>query len=106
MQLKYFFSLILIFLGGNLFSQARNEVIQQRIEFISEQLQSEDIDLTNIIESLNFYFDNKLNLNSAVTEELEELNLLTSVQINDLLTKLVQHCRGCIRRYFFIFGNK
>lgn len=85
MQLKYFFSLLLFFLGGNLFSQARNEVIQQRIEFISEQLQSEDIDLTNIFESLNFYFDNKLNLNSAVTEELEELNLLTSVQINDLL---------------------
>jgi hypothetical protein len=48
-------------------------------------LQSEDIDLTNVIEALNFYYDNKLNLNSAVAEELEELNLLTSVQINDLI---------------------
>jgi hypothetical protein len=66
-------------------SQDRNEIIQQRIEFISEQLQSEDIDLTNVIEALNFYYDNKLNLNSAVAEELEELNLLTAVQINDLI---------------------
>jgi hypothetical protein len=61
-------------------SQDRIEIIQQRIEFISEQLQSEDIDLTNVIEALNFYYDNKLNLNSAVAEELEELNLLTSDQ--------------------------
>ncbi len=66
-------------------SQDRNEIIQQRIEFISEQLQSEDIDLTNVIEALNFYYDNKLNLNTAVAEELEELNLLTAVQINDLI---------------------
>ncbi len=66
-------------------SQDRNEIIQQRIEFISEQLQSEDIDLTNVIEALNFYYDNKLNLNAANAEELEELNLLTAVQINDLL---------------------
>ncbi|MFM7662494.1 MAG: hypothetical protein ACKO6A_07510, partial [Bacteroidota bacterium] len=66
-------------------AQDRNEIIQQRIEFISEQLQSEDIDLTNVIEALNFYFDNKLNLNSSTAEELEELNLLTAVQINDLI---------------------
>lgn len=66
-------------------SQDKNEIIQQRIEFISEQLQSEDIDLTNVIEALNFYYDNRLNLNSAIAEELEELNLLTAVQINDLI---------------------
>lgn len=66
-------------------AQDRNEIIQQRIEFISEQLQSEDIDLTNVIEALNFYYDNKLNLNSATAEELEELNLLTAVQINDMI---------------------
>jgi hypothetical protein len=82
---RIFFTFCFVLIGCFSFSQVRNEIIQQRIEFISEQLQSEDIDLTNIIEALNFYYDNKLNLNNATSEDLEELNLLTSVQINDLL---------------------
>lgn len=65
--------------------QEKSEVVQQRIEFIAEQLETEEIDLTNIIEQLNYYFDHPLNLNSATAEELEELNLLSPVQINDLL---------------------
>ncbi|TNF46679.1 MAG: hypothetical protein EP305_10370 [Bacteroidetes bacterium] len=69
----------------SLFGQERSEIIQQRIEFISEQLESEDIDLTNVIEQLNYYFDNKINLNNAQFDQLEELNLLTDVQIYDLL---------------------
>lgn len=59
--------------------------MQQRIEFIAEQLETEEIDLTNVTEQLNYYFDHPLNLNGATVEELEDLNLLTSVQINDLL---------------------
>jgi hypothetical protein len=70
---------------ANVFAQDRNEIIQQRIEFISEQFQSENLDLTNIIEQLNFYFDHPINLNATSGEELEELYLLTGVQINDLL---------------------
>lgn len=67
------------------FSQEKEEIVQQRIEFISEQLETESIDLTNVLQSLNYYFDHPLNLNSATQEELQELNLLTDVQINDLL---------------------
>ena len=79
--------LILFFLicCGVSFGQDRGEIIQQRIEFISEQLQSESLDLTSIIEQLNFFFDNPINLNTTNGEELEDLNLLTEVQINDLL---------------------
>ena len=68
-----------------MFSQEKSEVVQQRIEFIAEQLETEEIDLTNVVEQLNYYFDHPLNLNGATAEELEELNLLSSVQINDLL---------------------
>ena len=68
-----------------LFAQERNEVIQQRIEFISEQLESEDIDLTDVVERLNYYFDNPLNINGATFDELRDLSLLSEVQINDLL---------------------
>lgn len=71
--------------GKFILAQEKSEVIQQRIEFIAEQLETEEIDLTNVIEQLNYYFDHPLNLNGATAEELEELNLLTSVQINDLL---------------------
>jgi hypothetical protein len=72
-------------LGNSLFAQQRSEIIQQRIEFIAEQLETEEIDLTNVIEYLNYYFDNPLNLNSASAMNLEDLNLLSAVQINDLL---------------------
>ncbi len=80
--------IILIFILGcskQFLSQERSEVVQQRIEFISEQLGSEDIDLTNVIEQLYFYYDNPLNLNSATASDLEELSLLSTIQINDLL---------------------
>ncbi len=85
MNLKRLFFLIIFFHFGFLKAQDKGEIIQQRIEFISEQLQSENLDLTNIIEQLNFYYDNPINLNTTQGQELEELNLLTQVQINDLL---------------------
>ena len=68
-----------------LFAQERNDLIQQRIEFISEQLETESIDLTNLIEQLNFYYDEPININSTSGLDLEDLGLLTDVQINDLI---------------------
>lgn len=66
-------------------TQEKSDIIQQRVEFISEQLESESIDLTNVVEQLNYYFDHPLNLNTATYEEMEDLQLLTDVQINALL---------------------
>lgn len=71
--------------GNVLFAQERNEIIQQRIEFISEQLESESIDLTNVIEQLNYYYDHPLNLNLATEEDLQSLGLLTDIQVNDVI---------------------
>ncbi len=83
--MRRFCCILLLISSANLFAQDRNEVIQQRIEFISEQFQSESLDLTNVIEQLNFYFDHPINLNATSGEELEELYLLSGVQINELL---------------------
>lgn len=83
--MRFLYCFIALVSFANVFAQDRNEIIQQRIEFISEQFQSENLDLTNIIEQLNFYFDHPINLNATSGEELEELYLLTGVQINDLL---------------------
>lgn len=79
--------ILLLFLcfGISAFSQEKSEVVQQRIEFIAEQLETEEIDLTNVVQQLNYYYDHPLNLNGATAEELDELNLLSDVQISDLL---------------------
>ena len=81
------YGLLIIFISGGytVFSQEKNEIIQQRIEFISEQLEDEEIDLTNVTEALNYYYDHPLNLNAASQEDLEELGLLTEIQISDLI---------------------
>lgn len=81
-----FFSLfvfLLLFFAG--LSQSKNDLIQQRIEAISEQLEQEELDLTNLTEQLNFYFDNPINLNNTSFDELKQLGLLSDIQIQDLL---------------------
>ena len=82
---KIVISLLFLCSGISAFSQEKSEVVQQRIEFIAEQLETEEIDLTNVVQQLNYYFDHPLNLNGATAEELDELNLLSDVQISDLL---------------------
>lgn len=71
--------------GAQLFGQEKADIVQQRIEFISEQLEDENIDLTGLVEQLNYFYDNPLNLNSANSELLHEIGLLTDLQINDVL---------------------
>jgi len=82
---RYLLLICLLNVVGKLSAQEKSDIVQQRIEFISEQLESEDIDLTNVMEALNYYYEHPMNLNSATAEDLEELNLLTDVQISDLL---------------------
>lgn len=92
MQNKWLF-LVMLCLNFTVFGQEeeeRNEIIQQRIEFISEQNESEEIDLTNLFDQLNYYFDHPINLNSATADELRSLGLLTEVQVTDLLLHIKQ----------------
>ena len=76
---------IIIFCSFLSFSQEKNDVIQQRIEFIAEQTESEEIDLTMLFDQLNYYIEQPLNLNSATSDELESLGLLNEIQIRNLL---------------------
>lgn len=83
--MRFFIYLIIIFFSISAFSQEKNDIIQQRIEFIAEQLESESIDLTTVFDQLNYYIDHPLNLNFATYEELESLGVLTEIQIKELL---------------------
>lgn len=74
-----------LFITCGAFSQTKSEVIQQRIEFIAEEFETEEISLEDVFENLSYYYDNPLNLNSATHEELEQLLLLSDIQINELL---------------------
>ncbi|MEM8906356.1 MAG: helix-hairpin-helix domain-containing protein [Bacteroidota bacterium] len=61
----------------------------QNIELIEDFIQNNgeesDFDFNTLFESLEFYAQKPLNLNKATREDLEELRLLTSIQINNLL---------------------
>lgn len=83
--IKFCLVLFLVFVSKSSFSQEKADIIQQRIEFITEQLEAENIDLTELVEQLNFFYDNPMNLNSATSESLSDLGLLSELQINDLL---------------------
>ncbi len=82
--------IVLLWIGMRSYAQERSEIIQQRIEFISEQSESEELDLTNLFDQLNYYYDHPINLNGANAETLRSLGLLTDVQITDLLLHLRQ----------------
>ena len=87
--IKYSLCLLLVILATGVYAQDqnnRNNVIQQRIELIAERNESDDIDYTTLIDKLGYYFDHPININATTREELEELNLLTSFQINNLLS--------------------
>jgi hypothetical protein len=68
--------------------QDKSLIIQQRIEFVSEQLEGEEIDLSFLTDQLNYFYDHPLNLNNANEEELQELSLLNEFQIKNLLLHL------------------
>lgn len=62
-----------------------DELINQNVEFLSEQLQNEDGDLSSLTDIWYYYKSHPINLNRANREELEELQLLNDIQINNLL---------------------
>lgn len=62
-----------------------DEMINQNVELLSEQLQSEDGDLTSLTDVWTYYKSHPLNLNRVSAEELKELQLLNDIQINSLL---------------------
>jgi len=63
----------------------KHEIIQQRIEYLSENLETEDIALEQITEDLYYFIDHKINLNKTDGQDLRALQLLTDIQIVALL---------------------
>ncbi|PWH87017.1 helix-hairpin-helix domain-containing protein [Brumimicrobium oceani] len=84
-MMKYLLFISFLVFGTILFGQTKNEVIQQRIEFIAQDLEAEELSLEDVFDVLNNYYDNPLNLNLASKEDLQGLLLLSDFQINAFL---------------------
>jgi len=85
----FLFCIILLCGTTSLFSQEENDpqklqVIEQRIELIAESIGDEELDLNTVFDALSGFYDHPINLNKTTPEELQELLLLTDVQINAL----------------------
>jgi hypothetical protein len=79
---------LLFLLSFNTLAQSeenKHEIIQQRIEYLSENLETEDIALEQITEDLYYFIDQKINLNKTDGQDLRALQLLTDIQIVALL---------------------
>jgi hypothetical protein len=63
----------------------KDNFIEQRVEQISENADNSDIDYSNLLEELQYFQKNPINLNTAKAEDLQALNILTEVQILSLL---------------------
>lgn len=61
------------------------DLIEKRIEFLLQSLESTEVDLTSMFDDLYYLYENPLNLNEATRTDLEELMLLNDYQINQIL---------------------
>ncbi len=93
-------SILLLLMPLYAIGQERNDsdpqktyIIEQRIEIIAELLEEEDIDFTTLFDDLSYFYEHPINLNGKVQEDLEQLLLLTDLQINNLLSHVEKNGR-------------
>lgn len=87
--MKHILLIIIIITSGlGVFSQvnigsSKNDMIESRIEYLGGE--DEDVDYTEVFDNLIYYYDHPINLNSInQLENLNEIYLLTDIQINSL----------------------
>ncbi len=86
---------MVVLVGGRVSGQTeelKNSIIEQRIEEIAGTLdEGSELDYTNLVEDLAYYFEHPLNLNSATDEELRELYIITDLQISNLRSHMANY---------------
>ena len=91
--MKFLFSISFIFIAFVAFNQEEDKqrLIESRIEFIGDNLEDSDIDLTTYFDDLYFFFDNPINLNKTNYDELKRLHLFSDIQIQAIMNYLNLH---------------
>lgn len=62
--------------------------IEQRVENLAEGVDNASADYTTLLESLIYFSEHPLNINTASADELRELGLLTDIQINSIINHI------------------
>lgn len=65
--------------------EERNLAIEQVMELVAENLETEDLDFTTYLDDLHYYYAHPLNLNRASREDLQRLLILDDFQVEALL---------------------
>ena len=81
---------ILIYFGNDDLL-AQNPVIEKIVEELADKSSEEDQDYSSIIDDLNQFIENPLNINEANVESLEKLHFLPEFQIENILNYLAIH---------------
>jgi len=83
---SYLFLLIFIFSSIALYSQNNKGdiVLEDLVEDIASNT-DEDVDYTEIYDDLEFFLNNKINLNTATEDELKRLHFLDQIRIDSIL---------------------
>lgn len=71
--------------GTSQITPEAQKIVERRIEFIGENLEDSDLDLTVFLDDFYFFLENPINLNEADFETLNRLHLLSDVQITSLI---------------------
>lgn len=83
--------LLTLFAAKPLLAQQSEDVIIEEIIESVVANQTEDYDYTELVERLNFYKKNKINLNKTNKEQLQELVFLNPLQISALLEHIAEN---------------
>ncbi|MBN8702143.1 MAG: hypothetical protein J0M08_03705 [Bacteroidetes bacterium] len=73
------------------YAQSDNQLINQKLENIAENTNSEDLDYTHILEQIEYYKFNPINLNNTGYEPLSELHLLSEIQLINFFNHIRKH---------------
>lgn len=65
--------------------EEKQRIIEERIEYIAQDLESSDIDFTTLFDNLDELLDNPISLNSSSYEELLETQLFNDIQLAGIM---------------------
>ncbi len=93
MDFKYLFFFWFLFtcsLTSNAQKENNSEIIEQIIETVAET-NPEDFDYSHLVERLNYYHKNPIDLNKTNKNQLQELIFLNPLQISSLLDHIISN---------------
>lgn len=69
----------------------KNQIIENRVEFLLENSEETEEDYITLLDRFLYFYEHPINLNTAGKQDLQDLSLLTEIQINYLLEHIRLH---------------